>query len=161
MPKLSQAEHRAEPPEAVDHLVGHDQHVVFAADLLDTLPIGARGHDHAAGSHERLADEGRDRLRSFVKNHCLQFGREPLGEGLLALTGQRVAVMVRGRRMPDKGKRQVEALLVDLEPGQAAGGQRDAVIAALAGDELLLLGTAERIVVVPDELDDGVVGFTA
>ena len=46
-------------------------------------------------------------------------------------------------------------------PGQRGRGHGDAVIAAVAGDDLLLLRPAERVVVEPDHLDDGIVGLRA
>ena len=47
------------------------------------------------------------------------------------------------------------------QAGQAARGDGDAVIGALAGDDLLLLRPAERVVEVPDQLDRQVVGLRA
>ncbi len=47
------------------------------------------------------------------------------------------------------------------EPRQARAGNGGAVIAALAGDDLLALGLAAHVVVVPGELDLRVVGFRA
>ena len=44
---------------------------------------------------------------------------------------------------------------------QAARGDGDAVIGALAGDDLLLLRPAERVVEIPDQLDREIVGLGA
>ncbi len=59
------------------------------------------------------------------------------------------------------GQRQIELLVEGFEPGQRAGDQARAVVAAPAGDDLLLLRAAEDVVVVPDELDVGLVGVGA
>src|SRR3546814_9135904 len=58
-------------------------------------------------------------------------------------------------------ERQVELLVEQLEAGERAGHQARAVIAAPARDDLLLLRPAEDVVVVPDELDVGLVGVRA
>ncbi len=49
----------------------------------------------------------------------------------------------------------------EIEPGQRAGHDAGAVIAAPARDDLLLLRPAEDVVVVPDQLDVGLVGVRA
>ena len=69
--------------------------------------------------------------------------------------------VVRAHRVPDLRQRQVERLVEHRQAGQAAGHQARAVIAALARDDLLLLGPAEHVVVVPDQLDLGLVGVRA
>src|SRR3546814_9929013 len=63
--------------------------------------------------------------------------------------------------MDHLGERQVELLVEQLEAGERAGHQARAVIAAPARDDLLLLRPAEDVVVVPDELDVGLVGVRA
>ena len=56
-------------------------------------------------------------------------------------------------------QRHVEPGLHGRYTGQAGGRDRRAVVAALARDDLLFLGPPQGVVVVPDQLDDGVVGF--
>ena len=64
---------------------------------------------------------------------------------------------MRCRRVADHRQRQVEVRVHAREAGEPAGHDRDTVVAAVARDDLLLLGAAEDVVVVPDDLDLGVV----
>ena len=70
-----------------------------------------------------------------------------------------VAVVVGAVRVPEAVHRQVKAVLRVAESGQRSCNHRHAVVAALAGDDLLLLRTPQCIVVVPDDLDRSVVRF--
>jgi hypothetical protein len=63
--------------------------------------------------------------------------------------------------MDDALDRQVEGAVVVGQPGQAARGHGDAVIALQPRHDLLLVRAAQRIVHVPHHLDDGVVGLRA
>ncbi len=61
----------------------------------------------------------------------------------------------------DAVERQVELVVEELQAGERAGDEAGAVVAAPAGDDLLLLGAAEDVVVIPDQLDVGLVGVGA
>jgi hypothetical protein len=61
--------------------------------------------------------------------------------------------------MQHTGDRQIEVAVIVRQPGQAGAGDRNAVIALDPRDDLFLLRTAERIVVIPAELDRRVVRF--
>ena len=63
--------------------------------------------------------------------------------------------------MQDVLDRQVKVFVVVGQAGQAAGGDGDAMVALDPRDDLLLLGPAAGIVVVPDQLDRGVVRLRA
>ena len=80
---------------------------------------------------------------------------------LLALAGLGVAIVMRRVGVADIGDRQIEIAVVGGEAGEARGRDGDAVIALGAADDLLLARPAERVVVVPDELDRGVVRLGA
>ncbi|MNE09998.1 hypothetical protein D3C80_1026930 [compost metagenome] len=155
------AEHLAGAPEAADHFVGDHQDVVLAAHLLDLGPISARRHDDAAGAHQRLADEGGDGLRALGEDGLLQLGGQAVGELLLALARQRVAVVVRAADVQEARQRQAEAAVVGRQAGEAGAGHGDAVVGVGAGDELVLLRLAEGVVAEPHQLDHGVVGLGA
>ena len=137
------------------------QNIVLGQHLLDGGPVAfGRRHD-AAGAEDGLADEGGDGFRSLGQDQLLQLGRAVLGEVLLAL-GRVLAAEVVGRfRVQDRRPRQVEGLVEELQAGQGAGHDAGAVIAAPARDDLLFLRPAQHVVVVPDQLDVGLVGVRA
>ena len=64
-------------------------------------------------------------------------------------------------RVDEVGERRVETAMVHRAAGQAGGGEGDAVIAVHPADDLLLVVPAESVVVVPDDLDRGIVRFRA
>ena len=92
---------------------------------------------------------------------CSELGRAAPGEVQLALARLGVLPIVRAQRVADLRQRQVERLVEQRQAREAAGHQAGAVIAALARDDLLLLGQAAHVVVVPDQLDLGLVGVRA
>src|SRR5581483_11261017 len=53
----------------------------------------------------------------------------------------------------------IEIAVIVRQPGEARAGYGDAVIRLRAADDFLLLRTAERVVVIPDQLYRGVVRF--
>ncbi len=105
-------EQRAEPAEPVDHLVGHHEHVVLAADRLDLLPIGGGRHDDAAGADQRLADEGRHGFGPLFEDLGLEFGGAAVRKGFLGLAGLGETVEVRAADMLHLRQGQVEAAVV-------------------------------------------------
>ena len=155
------APHVAGAPEAADYLVRDERDVVVAQDRLHLLEVRLRRHDHAPGTHHRFGDEGRDRIGAFLFDHRLELAREPRGELFLGLAVPGVTVVVGAIRVQDTRDRQVEISVKDRQAGQAPGRDGDAVIRPHPRDDLLLLRLAARIVVVPRELDLGVVGFAA
>ena len=76
-----------------------------------------------------------------------------------SLAGEAVAVVVRIVRAQEPGQRHVEAVMVLLDPGEARRHHGAAVVAVVAGDDLLLARPPRRVVEVPEELDQEVVGF--
>ena len=83
------------------------------------------------------------------------------GVGLLAFAGLSVLPMVGAIGVQHAGNRQIEIRMKDAEARETGCRNGSAVIAALAGDELLALGLAAHVVVIPGELDLRVVGFRA
>jgi len=148
------------PIFALSSAIEH-QHVVLAAHRLDLFEIGPGRHDNAARALHRLGEERGDGVGAFRLNQRIELIRESRREQLLALTRLRVAVGVRARRLEHAGNRHVEAALVDRKVRQARRGHGDAVVGAVAGDDLFLFRAAERVVVVPDNLDSGVDRFRA
>ena len=69
-----------------------------------------------------------------------------------------VPVVVRQRRMQDAVQGQVELGMKTGQAGEAARHDRRAVVAAMARDDLALFRASEDVVVVPGDLDVGLVG---
>ena len=128
---------------------------------LHALEVAIGRDDDAPCPHHRLGEEGADGVRPLALDQRLQLPDDPLDEGGLALAGLGVVVVARAGGVQDPGDRQVEVDVVGGQPGQAGRRDGDAVIAALAADDLLLVRLADGVVVVPDQLDRLVVGLRA
>ena len=115
----------------------------------------------AARAHHRLGEEGGDGVGTLGLDHLLQRVGHARGELLLALAGLVAAVVVRELGVLERRERQVEAGVHVGLAGQADGGAGVAVIGELAGDDLGALRLADRVPVVPGELDGGVVALRA
>jgi hypothetical protein len=76
---------------------------VAAADLLHFAPIAFWRRQHAAGAHQRLADERGHGLGALAEDSRLQFRREAIGEGFIALARLREPIMMRTGDMFDEG----------------------------------------------------------
>lgn len=155
------AEHRAEAAETGHHLVSDQQDVVFLKHGLDLVPITPGRRYDAAGAEDGLADEGRDRFRTFREDHFLQLVGTKLRELFLAHRAVRAAEIIRRFGMQDRHARQVEGLVEEFEAGQTSGHDAGSVIAAPARDDLLLFRPPEDVVVIPDQLNVGLVGIGA
>ena len=94
----------------------------------------------------------------FGQDHLLELVGAVLRELLLAHGAVGAAEIIRRLGVQDRRARQVEGVVEKVEAGQRPGHDARAVIAAPARDDLLLLRPAEHVVVVPDQLDVGLVG---
>jgi hypothetical protein len=97
----------------------------------------------------------------LAHDQVVQLLREAAGELLLRLAGPPLAVVMRRADVEEARQRQVEKLVVVRQAGDGSGGERDAVVAAQAADDLLLLWLADGVVHVPEDLDDAVVRLRA
>ena len=147
------AEACAQPPEAADHLVVDQRHVVLVQDRLDALVVARGRHHDAARAHDRLGDEGRHGLGAFGADQVVQFAGQPFDELVFRLAGFRLAVVMRAGDVEDPRQREIETLVEGRQAGKAARAERRAVVGPPAADDLLLLGSAQGVVVVPGELD--------
>ena len=68
-------------------------------------------------------------------------------------------VVVRRACPQDGGNRQVHQVVIEAQPGHRAGHDCVAVVAAIAGDDALLLRLSDEVVVVPDQLGLRLVGI--
>ena len=125
-------------------------------DPLDLLEIGGGRDDHAARAHHRLGEEGGDGLGSLRQDQALQRIGAARGERLLALPVAPLPPVMRAVGVEEARERQVEPRVVRRHAGYARRRRGDAVIAALATDDLLLGRAADGVVVEPDQLDRGV-----
>ena len=94
-PEALRREPASAAAEAGDHLVGDEEHVTLAADLLHPLEIALGRRKHAAGTDHRLAEERRDALRSDLVDRLLErFGRVPVDLNRLEQRAEAGAVRV-------------------------------------------------------------------
>ena len=161
MPKVSHAKRLPVRKKPVNDLVGDHEHVVLREHRLDLLEVGPRRDDRAARAQHRLRDEGGHRLRALGEDELLQLVGAPARERFLAFSGMGVEGVVVAAGVEDVRDRQVEPLVHRRQAGERPRGHRDAVVAVLAGDDLLLLRLAAGVVVVPDELAHVVVRLGA
>ena len=148
-------------PEAADHLIVDHQHVVLGQHRHDRLEIALRRHDHPARAHHRLGDEGGHRLRPLGFDEGVELGGQPRRHLALGLAGQAVAPVMRAGDVLDAVHRQVEVAVVVGQAGQRGGDDGHAVIGLAAADDLLLFGPPARVVVIPRQLDLGLIGLRA
>ena len=148
--------------EAGDDLVGDHQHVVLLEHRLDLLEVGPRRNDRAArGRAPGSATKAATVSGPSARMSCSSSSARRLANASLALAGVRVPVPVVAAGVEDVRDRQVEALVHRGQARERARRHRDAVVAVLAGDDLLLLRLAAGVVVVPHELAHVVVGLGA
>ena len=144
-------------PEPGDHLVGNEQDIVPAADLLNMLEIACRRHDHAACPLNRLGDEGGDVGGADLVNLVIKPAGRVGGELGLVL----IALVKEAVRRPDMGKiRLVRSLFMHSRHAAHAGRHdRAAVIAEVTADDDPLFRLALERPVMTDHANDGVVRF--
>ena len=149
-------QHMTHASEGGDHLVGDQQHVVLAKHALDGFPVARRWRQYAARADDRLSNESANGFGAFLQDEPLQFVGAALREG--ARVDLRSPEGIRGDRVLHQCEGQVEAAVVVRQPGQACRHRGGTVVPALACNDLLLLGLADDVVVVPNQLDLGLVG---
>ena len=154
-------EHVAGAPETGDDLVGHHQDVMLFQHRLDLCEVAGRRHDDAAGALHRLGEEGGDGVGAFAGDQGFEVGDQPIDHLFVGLAGMGRVIKARAAGAQHACDRQVEVGMVVGQAGEACRHDGDAVIAALACNQLFLLGFAKRIEVVPDHLDRSVVGLGA
>ena len=130
--------------------------------FLSTGWIEKPTNDTACGparAEHGFGDERSDGVGSLVEDQLLQFVRHAGRERFLGFPVPRVVIIMGTGRVQDVGDGRVEILVGIGKPGETRRRQGDAVIRASPGDDFFLLRTAADIVVIPDDLDLGVVGF--
>ena len=136
-PEALRREPASAAAEAGDHLVGDEEHVALAADLLHPLEIALGRREHAAGADHRLAEERRDALGSDLVDRLLErFGRVPVDL--------------------DRLEQRAEAGAVRVDAADARAEAVDAVVGVPARKKNSLLRLAELAPVAARELAGGV-----
>ena len=155
------AEHLAGPPETGDDLVGHHQDVVLLEHCLDLCEVAGRRNDHPARTLHRLGEEGSDGVGALAGDDGFEVGDQPIDHLFVGLARMGRVIEAWAAGAQHACDRQVEVGMVVGQAGEACRHDGDAVIAALACNQLFLLGFAKRIEVVPDHLDRGIVRLGA
>ena len=131
----------ARPPEAGHDLVGDHEDVVLVAQGADALDVAVGRDQDPVRAHDRLEEDGRDRVRPLVHDHVLE-ALQALGDRPRLLLAPAVGVRI-AHHTHDAG-------LVRPAPriaGEGHRAQRGAVVGAIAGEDLRPAG------VVTGELD--------
>ena len=85
----------AQAPECADNLVRYQENVVTVEDTLNILPVPFGGRNDAPGAHDRLGDEGGDRVRSLGLDQGVEFVGASAREFALAHPWIGVAIVMR------------------------------------------------------------------
>src|SRR5829696_1362645 len=139
----------AEPAEGTDDGVGDQKDTVFVTDLTHPLPVIRRRHEAPSGVLYGLQDDGGDRLR-----------RAEL-DGLLDGVGSSFRVLLRIRYVVEALEQWLEGSLERRQPRHGECAHGGAVVGDLARDNLVALGLATGLVVLPGQLDDRLDGLGA
>ena len=153
-------EGRAEAAEAGDDLVEDQQDAVLVADRAQALEVALRRHQHAGGAGHRLDDAGRDGLGVVQRDEALEVVGE-LGAVLGQAPREGVALgVMRVAQVVDARQQREDAAVVD-DAAHRDAAEADAVIAALAPDQLGARALADGALVGERDLQGGVDGFGA
>ncbi len=155
------APHIAGSAETADHLIGDQHHVIFLEHRLDLVPIRRGRENRAAGAHHGFGDHRRHGVGTLAEDALLERLSHARGECLFALPGLPESIPVRAIDVQDVRDRQVEIAVIVGKPGEAGARDSHAVIPLHPAQDLFLLRAADRIVVIPDQLDHGIVGLRA
>jgi len=147
-------EELADPPEAGDHLVGHQRDAVLVAQRAQARPVALGRDQAAAGVLDRLGDQHRHRLGARGLDRALGLVEQPRRErGLVARVG--ITEGVRVGDPHDRDRRRAERLLVGRHAGERERAERDAVVGDLARDRLRALRLALGQIVLAHDLPGG------
>ncbi len=133
----------------MSQMLAHEGEVVFRRD------------DDAAGPLHGFGDEGADRLRAFAQDGLFQGAGCGLADGLAVTHVAGIAIGIGGGNVEEAGHAGLEHGPVAGQARGAHGRQRDAVIGALAGDDLDLVRLAQPSPVVAHGLEGALVGLCA
>ena len=156
--KVVRSEPLAGAPEAGDHLIGNQQQAVLIDDALDLGPVAGWRDDDATGALHRLADEGRDALRTERENPVFERARGAQTKFLRRELSP-LGVPVRLRDVLDARHHRAALRVHRAHTTQARTGQRAAVVSILAADDYCAIGFAAQLPVAAHEAQYGVIGL--
>ena len=151
----------AQASESRHNLVGDVDHIVAFTDLFHALVIALGRHDHAAGTHDRLCEEGCNLLRSDLIDLVIELLDQMLQEVLFAHPLWPAIHIGRGDPVNQLFTQNVEADVIEGDARHGHGEIGRAVIAIMSGDDLLLLGFAQLIEIEVDHAHSRIVGHGA
>ena len=138
----------AGPAEPGHHLVRDQQDPVRPADLGDRRPVALRRlNGRERRSHDRLGDEGGNRVRSRGRDHLIELRGEILGRAERVRTRESGAIRVRGRNMPEPPEPPFVGAAQRLAPRQVERAEAVAVVAPPSGGHDPAVTVAVREVV--------------
>ena len=146
-------EHVTDTTEGADGFVSDHEHVVFVADLANTLEVTGGRREASSGVLYRLEEHRGDAVRALEFN-CLRNSIGcPAAEGLLVIA-QIVgcAVEVRIRHLHATRNERLEGNLRDGNARDAQRTLRSAVVRHIATDDLVLGGLSGELEVLLGEL---------
>ena len=156
--EMLQREPLAGAPEARDHLIGDQQHLVAVADLAQPREVVGRRRIDPARALHRLGDHRRDRVGAFAldRRHDVVDLHVP-GVDSPAARGRRVGRV----GVDDVGHLGPEVAVEDFHPRRRRRGDRVAVVSLDARDDLVLLRPPQPAPVEARRLEVGLVRFRA
>ncbi len=155
-------EHRPDPPERADDLVGDQQDVVGVADLAHPVEVAGRGREAAAGVLHRLQEHRRDRLGPLEQDGLLDAVGRPAAERLgVVAQVLRGAVGVGVGHLERARDQRLEHLLGRRDARDGQRPLRGAVVGDRTADDLVLGGPPDQLPVLLGQLPRRLHGLPA
>lgn len=142
--------------ETANDFIGDQKDIVLIQHLLNGRPVPLWGRNDAAGPKCRFSDKGCNRIWALSKNKGFKFVGAAFGEAFFGFALMRLAIVMWRGCMVHQVQRQVKKLMEERKACQATRNEPGAVITTMSRDDLG--GATENVVVVPGELDIGLVG---
>ncbi len=146
------AEPGAGAADAADHLVDMKQDVVLAADALHPVPVAFGRGDDAAARRDGFKAEAAHGVGAFGKDHLLDL----VGRPFAVVLGRRpvLSAVFHAMRDADEARREGAVLHVALVlAARRHGGERAAVVIAVAVEDLVLLAAMALVRDLADHLE--------
>ena len=143
--------------KAANHLIGAQQHVVFAANALNLRPVALRREDHPARPLERFGDKARDVLRAELQDLLFQLAGAAQAK-LLRRQVAAVHIPVGLINMRHVGNHPPHGMHGFHAP-ERGGGEGRAVVAVPAANHHLFLRLIENLPVATHGADQHFIRF--